>query len=149
MARPRKRSGVNECCHVPVPHHRPWCDNYEGPVTVECPLHGTMPAAHRCGESPMDHACGVSLHPNYDPEVGHDDQGVSHDEWSSTQGEKLHRISNMHVKVQGEGGMSDGTCAECWHPWPCPTYHVAAGWGLDSFYDCEDEGWCSHAEVKW
>lgn len=61
--------------------------------------------------------------------------------------EQLERIKNMHRKSEGEGGMTSGYCCECDYLWPCPTYHVAAGWGLDSFHDCAEARWCSHAEI--
>lgn len=117
----------------------------KGREYVECPLHGLIPLEHHCAKSPSDHWCREVAHPDYDPEDG--DQGCSHEEWSGFQGEKMHRILGLHVKTEGPDGMTDGTCAECWHTWPCPTYHVAAGWGLDSFYECEDAHWCSHEGV--
>lgn len=105
-----------------------------------------MPAAHRCGDSPSDHACGVVLHPNYDPAVGLDDQGVSHNEWSRIQSNKLHSIAALHVQGDADSrGGTSGFCAECEWQWPCRTVHLANGWGDRE--DCEAEGWCSHASV--
>lgn len=92
-----------------------------------------------CADTPIDHRCG-------DSEA---DQGVTWAEGARIDSEKLQRISGMHSKVEGANGTTDGTCAECGHPWPCPTAHIANGWGLDSFYECEDAGFCSHAGISW
>ena len=58
----------------------------------------------------------------------------------------LEQISHMHRKIDSGGGMTSGECAECSWQWPCPTYHVAQGWG-DSYHDCAEQGWCEHEAV--
>lgn len=58
----------------------------------------------------------------------------------------LEQISHMHRKIDSGGGMTSGECAECSWSWPCPTYHVAQGWG-DTYHHCEDAGWCEHESV--
>lgn len=58
----------------------------------------------------------------------------------------LEKITFLHHKKVADG-MTDGSCAECGLPWPCATYHVASLWGVDSYLDCEDQGWCSHESV--
>jgi hypothetical protein len=35
---------------------------------------------------------------------------------------RLSRIAEAHSKSVGDGGLTDGLCAECGHPDPCPTY---------------------------
>lgn len=92
-----------------------------------------------CAETPIDHRCGDT----------EQDQGVTWAEGLRIDSEKLHRIIGLHAKTEGVSGTTDGSCSECGHPWPCPTYHVAAGWGLDSFYECEDAEFCSHSGIRW
>ncbi|WP_432091054.1 hypothetical protein [Streptomyces sp. NRRL F-5630] len=36
--------------------------------------------------------------------------------------DRLARIAEAHSKDAASGGMTSGDCAECGHPWPCPTY---------------------------
>lgn len=35
---------------------------------------------------------------------------------------RLARIAEGHPKDVTRDGMTSGLCAECGHPWPCPTY---------------------------
>lgn len=60
----------------------------DGKPYVRCYLHGLIPADHRCAESPGDHFCGVSAHPNQTEGEHHDDQAVSHEEWDRIQSMK-------------------------------------------------------------
>lgn len=110
------------------------------PVVMGKLLHPENESDHgaTCGDTSVDHRCG-------DTEA---DQGGTWREITTMHSERNQRIAQMHTKVKGSGGMTDGTCAECGHLWPCPTYHVAVGWGLDTFYECEEAGWCSHAGVR-
>lgn len=41
--------------------------------------------------------------------------------------QRLSKIAEMHVKYVGEGGMTNGCCAECGLGWPCPTFDWARG----------------------
>lgn len=59
---------------------------------VRCDLHGLLPLLHRCSASPLDHWCREAAHPNYDPEDG--DQGVSNDEWSTMQSERVRKLTD-------------------------------------------------------
>ena len=117
----------------------------EGKSYVRCYLHGLIPADHRCGQSPGDHFCGTAAHPNQVEGDDHDDQARSHDEWSATQSEKLAIIANLHRQGEEAGGITSGFCTECGWQYPCPTVHLANGWG--EVHDCEDAGWCQHAGV--
>lgn len=113
---------------------------------VRCPTHGLIPLDHYCAKSPHDHWCRTTAHPNYDPATGEDgldDQGTSHEDWSSVQSDKLAYIAHLHAKGVNEDGSTTGFCAECEWAWPCRTFHMAAGWG--ERHDCEDARWCKHA----
>lgn len=35
--------------------------------------------------------------------------------------DRMARIAEAHCKDIGEGGLTSGDCAECGHPYPCPT----------------------------
>jgi len=59
--------------------------------------------------------------------------------------ERCRLVVNLHQKVVGDYGETDGSCAECSCIWPCSTFHILSGWGLIDA--CGDEGWCSHAGV--
>lgn len=59
----------------------------------------------------------------------------------------LQRIRSLHVVTEAPGGAVTGYCCECASPWPCPTVHIANGWG-DGEDDCYATGWCHHAGVK-
>jgi hypothetical protein len=102
-----------------------------------------------CADSPLDHHCGYSRRDDAES-----DQGVTWREWSDTLMERARQIASLHVKLVGAGGMTDGTCAECAHPWPCQTAHIAKGWGYGDGTtgeipsDCFAEGWCHHEAVK-
>jgi len=56
------------------------------------------------------------------------------------------QIRHLHCRIDGIAEV-DGSCAECDHRWPCPSYHLAAGFGLDAFYECEKHRWYSHLGV--
>ena len=78
------------------------------------------------------------------------DQGVSWKDWSTIQSVRIHNheinlraIVGLHVQTEGGGGTVSGFCAECDHPWPCLTAHIANGWGLGD--ECRDAEWCEHA----
>lgn len=146
---------TNENPWPPIPDHaidvggRPMLPerliDVEGKPYVRCYLHGLIPADHRCDQSPGDHFCGVAAHPNHVEGEDHDDQACSHAEWSATQSDKLHIIANLHQQGTEEGGIVTGFCTECSWQYPCPTVHVANGWG--EIHDCENVGWCQHAGV--
>lgn len=110
---------------------------------VRCYLHGLIPAAHRCEDSPGDHYCGTAAHPNHVEGDDHDDQATAHGQWSHIQADKLGAIARLHRPTSAGGGESDGRCGGCDRPWPCPTAHLANGWGESRA--CEERGWCAHA----
>jgi len=87
---------------------------------------------------PMDHRCGSS----------ECTEGVTFDEMIELLDERLAAIRHLHRKIDAGIADVDGTCAECDHRWPCPSYHIAAGFGLDAFYRCEKHRWCSHLGVS-
>lgn len=116
-------------------------DGDGGAMSTNCPLHGSIPIDHVCGDTPVDHSCAEHLHPDYDPVDG--DQGCSFREALRIESEKLHLIHSLHTKTEGAGGTTDGICAECGTLWPCRTVHLANGWGLGD--ECYEAGWCEHA----
>lgn len=91
-----------------------------------------------CADTPIDHSCG-------DTEA---DQGVTWREASANRSARLKAICDLHCQQKagnGSTGALTGYCAACTdEPWPCPTYHEAAGWNRD-----EDEAhWCPHAGTR-
>lgn len=63
----------------------------------------------------------------------------------TTPTEALSLIVGLHQQVRDVGGMTSGYCAECSWQYPCPTVHLANGWG--EIQECEEAGWCEHAGV--
>lgn len=59
---------------------------------------------------------------------------------------RLDAIIRLHCKTVGQGGVTTGYCSACDYVWPCPTVHLANGWG--DFDDCFDEGWCDHVGMR-
>lgn len=57
----------------------------------------------------------------------------------------LESIKSLHRNASIAGGAVTGYCAECDWQWPCPTAHLAHGWGDVAV--CAEQGWCSHAGV--
>lgn len=113
----------------------------DGRPYVRCYLHGLISADHRCEDSPSDHYCGTAAHPNQVEGEEHDDQGTSWSKWDHVQSAKLSAIARLHRPSEaGE------PCAPCRRPYPCPTVHLANGWG--EIYECEKAEWCRHAEVR-
>lgn len=92
-----------------------------------------------CADSPIDHYCGEAHRG-----VTESDQGTTWREAAMNTSLRFQSIAGMHEKIINEDGSTDGTCAECSHPHPCPTYHLAVGWNPDE----DEEGWCPHAAVK-
>ena len=114
----------------------------EGRPYVRCELHGLIPADHRCAESPGDHFCGVSAHPNHTPGDDHDDQCTPHEAWADHLLSRVRAIADVHCKDVDTHGGSSGGCKECGLEWPCLTFHLARGWG--DLHDCLDARWCHH-----
>jgi hypothetical protein len=114
----------------------------DGKPYVRCYLHGLIPADHRCGNSPGDHYCGTAAHPNQAEGEEHDDQASSHDEWDRIQSDKISAIARLHRP----GNTDRGSCIQCNRQYPCPTTHIANGWG--EILDCEKAEWCRHAEIR-
>ena len=77
---------------------------------------------------PIDHRCGSSQ----------SGEGVTFDEMIKLLDERLDTICHLHRKIDTGVADIDGSSAECDHRWPCPSYHVAAGFGLAAFYECEN-----------
>ena len=90
-----------------------------------------------CAETPIDHRCGDT----------EGDQGTTWAESSRMWSERIRAISDLHQNTKTSGGAVTGYCCECNWQWPCPTYHIAAGWGVESYHECEEAGWCKHREV--
>jgi hypothetical protein len=86
---------------------------------------------------PIDHRCGNSEF----------DDGVTFDEMVHLLGDRLDAVRHLHRRIDAGVDGVEGLCAECDHRWPCPSYHIAAGFGLDAFYECEKHRWCSHLGV--
>ena len=103
------------------------------PMKANADQHGAT-----CADTPLDHSCGDT-----DAEI---DQGVTWRQMVTIQSETMRAVAALHVKVEGPGGTSDGTCAECWHLYPCRTRHLCNGWGDGD--ECFESGWCEHAKVR-
>lgn len=54
-------------------------------------------------------------------------------------------IADLHRKRVDDAGGTYGYCGECETPWPCQTFHIAAGWGDGE--ECWAAHWCEHARV--
>jgi hypothetical protein len=63
-----------------------------------------------------------------------------------TDSQLLDSVVGMHQGASGPGGITSGYCQECGTVWPCPTVHVAMGWG--DWEDCWEEHFCNHAGVR-
>lgn len=111
---------------------------------VNCPDHGYIARAHKCGDTAEDHQCAYHAEHHADPDFERDQMtswAYGSQDWSS----RIHAIVEMHSAGKSGSGTT-GYCAVCDSTWPCWTWHVALG--FDNYSECEEAGWCEHAREK-
>lgn len=87
----------------------------------------------------------MAAHPNQPEGQEHDDQGTSWRDSVRYLTDRINAIRALHVK-DVTNGMTDGGCKECGLGWPCPTFHLASGWG--EMHACLDAGFCARVVVR-